>query len=542
MKQEEVAELEEPADPIHDAFEGLSLEPAHPLDNVETMQQMSANTVHHQETQIAVPRENIREVILEVEVPPGPMGIMLDRTITDMVVIESFIPLPSGEKGYLDLHPAICPGCALVSINSIHVEDRGIDEVGPILASLGASPKLLRFKKLMSAGRTVNPSTMTMPYVPPPPLQEELDHSDEDAEDEVNSYDDTQPGEDFVSQLTEFDTSLSGIEQQLDALILKESKGQPVGDRKNTLAQMHGNVERIQTQGIDSVIFGPNPPPNYEEIKRYRSSLVRKAEAIAFRIHQTIRGEPGSMPVRSPVLDATIVMEASTSSAADPPLGISQLQAASGFQFMNQANQDDVPTDRNSGSSYGFSFLRDGATEAQSSASQAPTSPSSSFGFLQNSAVSVGVPSPVEAPAAVFAGLNVRSTDAGSIQSDPLSVSSHGRPMGIQDLSMSTSSTPGLVGLAGGASMAPSSTMATAGTAAGASYSAFGFLSTNGPSDTLTSSSSSADLASSPTAFRFLQGNSSAMGATASSTSSMPPLQDSVQPSETGSVFSFILN
>lgn len=516
----------------------------------------------YQEVETAVAREDVREVILEVEMPPGPMGIMLDRTIIDMVVIERFIPLPSGEKGYLEMHPAICPGCALVSINSIHVEDRGIDEVGPILASLGASPKLLRFKKLMCRGRTVNPSTLTMPYVAPPPLQEAHDNADDEEEEAKSDDVDPEDGEAFMNELSGYNDGLVDIEKQLDALILKERNAIPVGDRRNALAQMHGHVERIQTQGIDSVIFGPNPPPNYEEVKRYRSSLVRKAEALAQRIHLTATSAPGAVPISkeySASPDATMasgfqppIAASTVSSVNDPPLGLSQLQAASGFQFLNESEQN-VETDRHSGSSYGFSFLRDPPPEAQSSISQAPTSPSSSIGFLQNSAASVGAAglsnSTTDASGSVFSGLSLRDDAPTSFTPDPLSESSHGRPMGIQDLSMSVSSMSGAGAYPGGASMAPSSTMASAGTSVPSldmTYSAFGFLSTNGPSDTLTSSSSSADLSSSPTAFGFLQGNASAMTGTASSTSSqpMPPpaMHNSVEQSESGSVFSFISN
>ncbi|MCY0725535.1 hypothetical protein OVW19_27750, partial [Klebsiella pneumoniae] len=93
--------------------------------------------------------------------------------IPDMTVIERFVPLPTGGRGYLELHPAICPGCALISINSIIVENKGLVEVGPILGSLTNAPKLLRFKKLMNNGRPANPSTLQMPYVPPP-LEEEV--------------------------------------------------------------------------------------------------------------------------------------------------------------------------------------------------------------------------------------------------------------------------------------------------------------------------------------------------------------------------------
>lgn len=556
--EEEKEEEEEESDPIHDAFEGLSTDADSNQASAFALQQAAAEYARRDEDQTPISMGELREVILEVEVPPGPMGIMLDRSIVDMVVIERFIPLPSGQKGYLEMHPAICPGCALVSINSIHVEDQGLDEVGPILGSLGAQPKVLRFKKLMNGGRTANPSTLMIPYVPPPLETDDTADADEHDNDGTSQHDSViaESGDSFMDQLNGYNDGLVQIERKLAALLSRERNGISVGDRRNELAQMHGTVEKIQTQGIDSVIFGPNPPPNYEEVKQYRSSLVRKAEALAKRLDFTVHSAPGavmgesnsetSSPESSMVAgfgQGTITL--TDASSVDPPLGLSQLQGDSGFHFMNNGAADDAETERHSGSSYGFSFLRNAPTAVQSSASQAPTSPSSSFGFLQNSAASAGAPmagSSGEAAASVFAGLNLRDESPGS-GSDLLSVSSHGRPMGIQDLSVSASS---MARIGASGSLAPSSTMATAGTSVPAgedSYSAFGFMSTNDPSDTLTSSSSDTELPASPTAFGFLRGNASSMTATASSTSSqlLPAHSNSGVPaSESGSMFSFI--
>ncbi|POM80417.1 Hypothetical protein PHPALM_1751 [Phytophthora palmivora] len=297
---------EEPkiSDPIHDAFEGLDAnDGAQALDSFDAYKP-SSDAVHGGIASDVPPpvqsNEPLREVILEIEVPPGPMGVMLDRTIPDMTVIERFVPLPTGGRGYLELHPAICPGCALISINSIYVEDKGLAEVGPILGSLANAPKLLRFKKLMNQAWTANPSTLEIPYVPPPLEEEEGSTTDEKSVEE----DQTQPesedihtpgsstGEAFMTRLNGYSSGLTEIEAKLKEILRREHGGQPVVDRRNQLAQLHGTVEKIQTQGIDSVIFGEHRPPNYEEVKQFRSTLVRRADDLARLIQSTASANP----------------------------------------------------------------------------------------------------------------------------------------------------------------------------------------------------------------------------------------------------------
>lgn len=327
-------EMDEPAHPL-DAYDGAQSEPG-PPQQCETTPEPTV-----------MPTEKLREVILEIELPPGPMGLALDRTITDMVVIERFVPLPSGERGYLELHPAICPGCVLISINSMSVEGKGLDEVGPILGSMAMSVKVLRFKKLMNNGRTANPSTLAMPYVPPPP---------EEDKSKVES-------DKHMKDLNRYSEDLKAIEQKLEEIIRREQASLPVADRKNQLAQLHGNVEKIQTQGIDAVILGPNPPPNFEEVKRYRSSLVRKADALVKRIQRTVESPPVDP---KETLSASMPLPSASSSA---------------FQFMNGGSDAEA-----SPPSTGFSFLQNSAPSSAPMAPQADTEQSSSFSFLSMSA------------------------------------------------------------------------------------------------------------------------------------------------------------
>ncbi|CEG36572.1 uncharacterized protein PHALS_03120 [Plasmopara halstedii] len=521
--------------------------------------------------------EPLREVILEIELPPGPMGVMLDRTILDMTVIERFVPLPRGGRGYLELHPAICPGCALISINSIYVENKGLAEVGPILGSLIDAPKLLRFKKLMTQGRTANPSTLEVPYIPPPledvkTISAEKEHNDvaqleyEDINTPENSN-----GEALMTRLNGFNSNLANIEIKLKELIRHEHSGQPVADRRNQLAQLHGTVEKIQTQGIDSVIIGERRPHNYEEIKRFRSTLVRRADDLARLIQNTLSQNcdppdstvAGSFEEKHPVSAFAFVRGDSNSTVNDPPLGISQLRGESSFQFLNANANPQVadihggnvilPQSAQADSSYGFSFLRDGAqlqmaaaVAAPQSFSQAPTSPSSSFGIITENANSS-----MDAVTNVFAGLNVKESThhqlpifAGlSLKDDmqpdfvrptlydTLTKSSHGRPMGLRDLEASLRSTAASTQPALGAQSNGQTLITTEPT-----QSSFAFISTANAAGF--ESSSSTTQPSSPTAFGFLRGSnsSSTTPTVASSTVSQSQSLQETEPS----MFSFI--
>ncbi|CAH0513235.1 unnamed protein product [Peronospora belbahrii] len=577
-KEEDKADEPDKSDHIHDAFQGLDAnDGAQALDSFDaykvSMYNASGNDVPER-TQ----SEPLREVILEIDVPPGPMGVMLDRTISDMTVIERFVPLPTGGRGYLELHPAICPGCALISINSIYVENKGLVEVGPILGSLSNTPKLLRFKKLMNNGQTANPSTLQMPYVPPPLEIDEGNVIDERSAEgghiQLESEDihkaRSLSGEGFMTRLNGYSKDLSEIEAKLKKLICHEHSGQSAVDRRNELAQLHGTVEKIQTQGIDSVIFGEERPPNYEEVKQFRLTLVRKANELARLIQRTAstdlslgRNIVASDEEKHPVSAFAFVGGNSDRTVNNPPLGISQLQGDSGFQFLNaNANpqlaevhggnvmvaQPSAPA--HVGNSYGFSFLRDNAQDqpaeaatAHLTASQAPTSPSSSFGE-----VSTGGANPaVEVATNVFAGLSLKNTTQhqpvrpAPALYDTLTKSSHGRPMGLNDLEASLCSTASGRPPMG---VRPASGQALT-IAESTESSSFGFISTpNGHNEVIFDSSSTSTEPTSPIEFGFLHrsNTSSTTPTVASSSISQGQSQRSVLQEPEPSMFSFISN
>lgn len=488
-------EEEKVHDHIHDAFEGLDSSADADLDLLDHTH-VSLETPYPEPTLTSEP---LREVILDIELPPGPMGLVLDRTIADMAVIERFIPLPTGEKGYLEMHPAICPGCALISINSVNVENKGLEEIGPVLAAFAAMPKVLRFKKLMNNGRTANPSTMLMPYIPPPPEE------DEQAKKASSEH---------MARLTEFSDALDEIEGKLEDVIRREQMNMAIVDRKNQLAQLHGNVEKIQTQGIDAVILGPNPPPNFDEVKKFRSSLVRKADALTKRIQRTVDGTPASPtlePVAAPVVDpvgspvsafAFVSGSGSTPAAAvaNDPLTLPPATGGSSFHFLNPS----TPPVQTAPVESSFGFMQETAT------------PASSFAFLQSNAPPQPQKQPVSDVTSVFAGLSVREDPSSSVNASAMSAG----PLTLSALTMSSSmssvSTLDASGLGLGGVMG----MNLAPTPA-SSYSAFGFLSSTSPTDDEEDDDEVSSMApttvSSPTAFGFLRSSTSS--------SSQPPAQ-----------------
>lgn len=474
-------------DPIHDAFEALAASTDAGLDSLDNTHVSLETPYPSADPPVVVTSEPLREVILDIELPPGAMGLVLDRTIADMAVIERFIPLPTGDRGFLEMHPAICPGCALLSINSVSVENKGLDEVGPVLAAFAQMPKVLRFKKLMNNGRTANPSTLLMPYIPPPPEEDEVAKK---------------ASEEHLERLTAFSASLDEVESKLEDLLRREQIGLPVVDRKNQLAQLHGDVEKIQTQGIDSVILGPSPPPNFDDVKKFRSSLVRRADELTKRLQQTAEAVP-ALPLAetadgpgSPVSAFGFVNAGGVPAPAPVASPVSE---GSGFHFLNPTTPPVQTVARSS-----FSFMDDEPSEA----------PASSFAFLRNSPTPEPVPS---APLnSVFAGLSVRDEPVAlhAQSAGPLTLSALGMSMASTLSSVSTLDASALP------AFAPAPTPATSfANPSAASSSAFGFM-------TATAASSEDErpaappAVSSPTAFGFLRSAGSSTSSSSSASES----------------------
>jgi hypothetical protein len=345
---------------------------------------------------IEIVKGPVREVILEADLPPGPLGIILDRSIDNMAVIERFVPMPTGEKGYLELHPAICPGCAMISINSIQLENASLEEVGSILGAQFHNHKILRFKKVMYYGRTVNPATMAVPYVPPP---QETTTSPRSA---PNSYspkvspkacDSSQIqsttdsiGAQFINKLNALKQDLSVVEQKVQNIVNEQQKKDETVGLKNQLAQLHGDVEKIQANGIDAIILGPNPPPNHEEIKEYRSSLVNFAHELTAKIQRLAISE-GLEEYRQPLSGKT--SPAAASGTEDAPK-VDATSSTIGFIPCTPVPQPATtgvqqPVAMPSPSIAGdVNIMQASSTQSEPSPSQGSTTSTSKFSFISS--------------------------------------------------------------------------------------------------------------------------------------------------------------
>lgn len=203
------------------------------------------------------------DIPIEIELPPGPLGIVLDTRMEDMAVIERFILLPNGKSGLLALHPALCPGCYLSKINDKDVSSLALPEIGQELARTTGINRTLVFKKKMANGVTVDPSDPTRRYQPPP--QEEPIGQDKSAS--------------LMDQLQVFETQMNEIDNAITEACTSQDK--------SYLAQLHGRLEKLEREGIDAVILGPsNENPNLIPVKEKRSELIRRSEAMMGRIRQ----------------------------------------------------------------------------------------------------------------------------------------------------------------------------------------------------------------------------------------------------------------
>lgn len=86
---------------------------------------------------------------VEVSVPPGPLGILLDGNFTTAAVLEAFAPIGTGNaKGVVELHGGVAPGSVLVGVNEYDFmgTKMSLAEIGGVLRESGHLTRLMRFK------------------------------------------------------------------------------------------------------------------------------------------------------------------------------------------------------------------------------------------------------------------------------------------------------------------------------------------------------------------------------------------------------------
>uniref|UniRef100_M4BQP1 Uncharacterized protein n=1 Tax=Hyaloperonospora arabidopsidis (strain Emoy2) TaxID=559515 RepID=M4BQP1_HYAAE len=85
------------------------------------------------------------EEMVEVQVPPGLLGVLLDSKIPECAVVLGFKNLSNGEKGAIELSGNVHPGMCIVSINETDVSTMSLRQVTELLGKLARKEKLIRF-------------------------------------------------------------------------------------------------------------------------------------------------------------------------------------------------------------------------------------------------------------------------------------------------------------------------------------------------------------------------------------------------------------
>lgn len=89
--------------------------------------------------------ENEIEEVVEIRVPPGPLGLLLDSGIQQCAVVHGFTNLPSGATGPIESHGGVHPGMYIIGINETNASLMSLQAVTELLGKLARKDKVIRF-------------------------------------------------------------------------------------------------------------------------------------------------------------------------------------------------------------------------------------------------------------------------------------------------------------------------------------------------------------------------------------------------------------
>lgn len=89
--------------------------------------------------------ENEIEDVVEIRVPPGPLGVLLDSGIQQCAVVHGFTSLPTGGKGPIEAHGGVQPGMYIIGINETNASLMSLQAVTQLLGKLARKEKIIRF-------------------------------------------------------------------------------------------------------------------------------------------------------------------------------------------------------------------------------------------------------------------------------------------------------------------------------------------------------------------------------------------------------------
>ncbi|KAG6584584.1 uncharacterized protein IUM83_07817 [Phytophthora cinnamomi] len=133
-----------------------------------------------------------RHAVVEVQVPAGPLGVLLDGDDLDRPVLEGFAPVsPSrpGQRGAVETSGRVPVGSLLLAVNEYDfaAEDLGFQEVGQVLRETSHLPRTLRFRVPLADDDGDNDVPLSHQFAPrrgPPPREEEEEEEEEEEDDE----------------------------------------------------------------------------------------------------------------------------------------------------------------------------------------------------------------------------------------------------------------------------------------------------------------------------------------------------------------------
>ncbi|CAK4634654.1 unnamed protein product [Aphanomyces euteiches] len=85
------------------------------------------------------------EQTIEVAVPPGPLGVLLDSGIAECAVVQGFTPLPNGVPGAIQASGVVKPGMYIIGINETNASLMSLQQVIQLLGKLARKEKIIRF-------------------------------------------------------------------------------------------------------------------------------------------------------------------------------------------------------------------------------------------------------------------------------------------------------------------------------------------------------------------------------------------------------------
>lgn len=89
--------------------------------------------------------ENEIEDVVEIRVPPGPLGVLLDSGIQECAVVHGFTNLPAGGKGPIEANGGVRAGMYIIGINETNASLMSLRAVTELLGKLARKEKIIRF-------------------------------------------------------------------------------------------------------------------------------------------------------------------------------------------------------------------------------------------------------------------------------------------------------------------------------------------------------------------------------------------------------------